>query len=126
MLLVGLLGLCPLGFSLIKKQSLQNLHRCYERLGKGVGCALEMYASDNQGQYPLDLQVLIEQHYLQSIPTCPAARTVTYAAGYRRANGTYTLSCQGNHHWLAGKILGVKSAADSPYYSSKEGMCIRE
>ena len=115
-----------MGISLVRGQSLQNLHACYDRLGMSVATALEMYSTDNQGRYPPDLQVLVEQRYLRSIPSCPSAGKITYRGGYSVTGETYTIACQGTHHWLAREILGLKGAPDFPYYSSETGLCTGE
>lgn len=44
---------------------------------KNISAALEMYAVDNKGSYPLRLSQLPPSKYLKSIPTCPAAEADT-------------------------------------------------
>lgn len=59
--------------------------------------ALELYAIDNNGQYPKRLAVL-KPKYLRTIPTCPAASKDTYSSGYQSTARQYTVFCSGNHH----------------------------
>jgi hypothetical protein len=100
---------------------------------KNIGTAMEMYASDNQGQCPSSLEALAPS-YLKSLPECPSARQQTYSASYqvkRKAIPTsstnnkmptgltsddYTVFCQGSHHAKAGL------PADYPIYSSLNGL----
>lgn len=46
---------------------------------KNLWTALVMYASDNHGAYPADLEPLIQGNYLKIIPTCPTGGQYLYA-----------------------------------------------
>ncbi len=122
-LLCVCLVLLPLGAGALKQKSLSNLNACTTTIGMDVGGALEMYAIDNQGHCPTRLGMLLEGHYLRCIPTCPAAGRVTYA--YEVQATGYTVSCAGEHHWLAWRILGVKGRPGVPTYSSQLGVIRR-
>ncbi len=64
-----------------------------------IATALEMYASDNGGNYPRGLQQLTVGGYLKELPTCPAAREMTYF-NYRvsRNPDHFSFGCVGNNH----------------------------
>ena len=66
---------------------------------KNIATALEMYASDNSGNYPRSLHRLTVGGYLKTIPTCPAASEATYT-NYRvsRNPDTFSFACVGNNH----------------------------
>lgn len=109
-----------------------QLTACKSNL-KNIGTAMEMYASDNQGQCPKTLEALTPS-YLKSLPECPSAGKQTYASSYqvkRKAVPTdktnnkmptglssddYTVFCQGDHHSKAGL------PTDYPIYSSLNGL----
>lgn len=79
---------------------------CRQNL-KNIATALEMYASDYNGNYPYSLSQLVPQ-YFKSIPHCPAAGSDTYTAGYATGRDAvqdehlsqdyYYLACNGHHH----------------------------
>lgn len=89
---------------------------------KNVVTALEMYASDNQGQYPTELADLIPGNYLKCIPTCPAAGNVTftdYCVG--RNPPRFRFSCVGNNHAKA--YTGFATHSDNfPQYDAEQGL----
>jgi len=68
--------------------------------------------------YPGELEQLLPNRYLDSIPTCPATETDTYSAGYRfnQVTGEFTLSCSGRNHTTMGY------GENEPYYSFSYGM----
>lgn len=65
---------------------------------KSIGTALEMYSSDNQGRYPRSLSALTPG-YLQSIPKCPSANTITYCYTQTEVPDCYTVWCAGGYHF---------------------------
>lgn len=67
---------------------------------KSLSAALEMYASDHEGQYPDSLSELVVARYLSSLPNCPAAGADTYSANYVRVGepDRFALCCAGDHH----------------------------
>ncbi len=81
-----------------------------------VGKALERYADNNNGKYPSNLAVLSPQ-YINSIPTCPAAKLDTYSQGYKIGEDleSYTFYCSGHFH----KEVGCDP--NYPLYSSCYG-----
>jgi len=117
--LVGLLG-----------PAMQFCNRCGHGSGqltmcksncKNIATALEMYSSDNHGQYPATLEKLIPGNYLKVIPTCPAARRVTYV--YHRSNepDSFRFACAGNNH--ARSYTGFSTSSNNyPRYSAEEGL----
>ena len=124
-LLVGLgLIACLLGLARARQNSLSHLNWCTTQIGMVVGSALEVYASDNQGHYPRSMPMIVRDHYLKSIPTCPAAGKVTYVLDYQVSptGDTYSFSCHGNHHWLAWRVLGLPEKENCPFYHSSEGL----
>lgn len=105
---------------------------------KNIGTALEMYSTDNSGQYPDSIDKL-SPDYLRVIPTCAAAGENTYNKSYTSWNekpkkkkkkkktgysfgssmGRYTFYCSGHHH----KVVGVEP--NYPQYNSTEGLIAR-
>ncbi len=85
---------------------------------KNVAAALEMYSSDNGGEFPKDLSALTPQ-YLKAIPTCPPAGTATYVSGYRSEGSSYQLYCAGANH------LPIHIPANYPQYSNASGLVER-
>lgn len=86
---------------------------------KNVATALEMYASDNAGHYPQKLEQLLPGNYLKALPTCPAARRITFT-DYQTGHDpdSFTFSCVGDNH---ARGYG-HSALNCPGYNSYEGM----
>jgi hypothetical protein len=91
---------------------------------KNLASAVEMYASDHEGRYPRDLQ-LLTPHYLKEIPTCPAARKLTYQ-DYQVTTypDCFSFSCVGNNHNRA--MLGETGNTDNlPAYHGEIGLISR-
>jgi hypothetical protein len=83
-------------------------HNC-----QNLGTILEMYATDNHGQFPRSLSQVLSPTWPKQ-PQCPAAGQDTYSASYQVSPGldAYTIACKGRNHGAAG--LGE----DSPRYNS--------
>lgn len=121
-----LLGLGVVGLGLVMPRGLParaqgQLTACKSNC-KNIATALEMYASDNQGLYPRDLQQLCQGNYLKVIPTCPTARTMTYS-DYRTSpgQGHFSFSCVGNNHAKA--YAGFPGPCDNfPQYNDRGGL----
>ena len=84
---------------------------------KFIATALEMYASDNSGRFPPNLERLTP-NYLRSVPTCPAAGEQTYVPAYQMAArpDIYTVMCAGNAHSYEGY------GKNYPQYTSVSGL----
>ncbi|MBS2036512.1 hypothetical protein JST97_16085 [bacterium] len=111
-----------LGFlNLIQVRPQGQLTACKSNC-KNIATALEMYAEDNKGIYPLELSRLTQGNYLRIIPTCPAANKVTYS-NYRvfGAGNHYHFSCVGNNHAPSYEWTG-KSSDNYPGYNSDTGL----
>ncbi len=84
------------------EQAQDNLVTCKNNL-KTIGTACEMYAIDNAGHYPQNLEVLLDRlpdgqpPYLEKMPTCPTSPDCYYDYDYNTRPDTYTLQCKGNH-----------------------------
>ncbi len=120
------------GGRMVRTKDQGRLTACKSNL-KNIGVAMEMYATDNQGQCPDRLESLAPS-YLKTLPECPSARQQTYAPSYRfsrkavparsstqqvptgLSSDDYTVYCQGNHHAQVGM------PADYPLYSSLSGL----
>lgn len=103
-----------------------QLTACKSNL-KNIATALEMYASDNQGAYPSQLQRLTGGNYLKVIPTCPAAGKVTYEASYHKGvvppwqGEFYSFYCQGNNHGRS--YTGFSNdSTNYPQYDARVGL----
>lgn len=75
---------------------------CLKNL-KDIGNTLELYRTDNSGDYPDSLSRLTPG-YLKTIPTCPSAGRDTYSETYRVNKKTdfVMFSCSGSNHWDSG------------------------
>ncbi len=109
----------------IKAKPQGQLTSCKSNL-KNIGTALEMYATDNEGDYPRALGALTP-NYLKVIPICPSAQKDTYTLTYEVAGidpdkdgkpvpDAFTYYCEGDHHGKAG------TPANYPQYSSYQGL----
>ena len=100
----------------IRAKAQGQLTACKSNL-KNIGTALEMYSTDYQGHYPPQLSLLAPT-YLKQIPTCPAAGTSTYGAGYQVSTNPdhYTVVCTGRHHGP------VRQGLNFPQYTSTQGL----
>jgi len=89
---------------------------CQKNL-RDLGTAIEMYSTDNQGQYPSSLKAICPQ-YLASIPTCPSARVDSYSASYtsERRPDSYVVYCCGSFH---------PSHVNHPAFTSVHGLVER-
>lgn len=119
-LVVGLAILLP---TFIRCRCQSSLTACKTNL-KNIGTALEMYSSNN-GSYPKDLSGLTPD-YLKAIPKCSTGKP--YQASI--SSGAYQVTCSGGWHGRGG-LTGthsaashtqVKTAPNSPAYSSSEGL----
>lgn len=114
----------------IRARAQGQLTACKSNL-KNIGTALEMYATDNGGRYPVTLKKLSEvsslnntatQAYLKQIPICPSAGINTYgdAYQYHQNPDNYSLYCEGSNHTAAGM------PADYPKFNAEMGLIERE
>lgn len=90
---------------------------------KNLATALEMYASDNQGRYPVGFSSLTAGGYLKTIPTCPTAKADTYSPSYQaRSNpDAFSFCCTGNNHAPAYTAFTGNSSG-FPQYNSIDGL----
>lgn len=84
--------------NLVRARAKGQTKACTTNL-KHLGIAAEMYAEDNDGLYPPDLQKMVGP-YLKTVPTCPSAATVTYEYQTTIDPDRYTVFCSGSHHPL--------------------------
>lgn len=93
-----LLLLTFLGAALLGRQWQQrrDLRDCKKNLNE-LSTALEMYSTDNTGEYPPELSRLTP-NYLKVLPLCPAARRFTYDYQVATNPDAYTVSCRGGWH----------------------------
>jgi competence protein ComGC len=102
----------------IKARSRGQLTACKSNL-KNIGTALEMFATDHDGEFPATM-VMLTPRYLRVVPECPHASEDTYSPSYQRGERTYTFYCSGLHH----KAAGI-TAANYPQYNSTQGLIER-
>jgi hypothetical protein len=79
--------------------------------------ALDLYYNHNSGFYPPALSDL-PPRYLKALPTCPAAKKMTYAYKIAARPDRYTLWCRGSWHKQEGP-------SGYPQYDSQEGLRYR-
>ncbi|MFN8609559.1 MAG: hypothetical protein U0931_18615 [Vulcanimicrobiota bacterium] len=84
---------------------------------KNIATALEMYAADHKGRYPDRLQDLLQDNYLKTLPTCPAAGRVTYE-NYQVSSQprAFSFACCGDNH------AKTEIGANMPAYHSETGL----
>lgn len=109
---------------------------------KNLGSALEIYSTDNGGNYPDSLRRLAP-NYIKTIPTCPAAKSPpegtpnlpgnrvhaggdSYSSSYQvfhdpknPENNRYTFYCKGKNHTFVG------AGENFPQYNSETGLMAR-
>jgi hypothetical protein len=104
----------------IKARSQGQLTACKSNQ-KNLATAMEMYATDNAGQYPPGFNHLVNGQYLRRIPTCPAAARDTYSETYRVQvkPDRFSFHCSGEHHRSAGLPAGY------PQYHAEQGLIDR-
>jgi len=87
---------------------------------KNISTALEMYADDNEGNFPSHLSQLTPK-YLRSMPMCAGARRDTYSQSYQSSTNfdSFSFYCAGHHH----KWVGVEP--NYPQYNSRDGLIPR-
>lgn len=90
---------------------------------KNIATALEMYATDNNGDYPPSLDYLtrpgVYGEYFKQLPVCPSAQEDTYSSSYTHKNGrhaAYKLYCSGHNHG----VVGLE--ANMPGFDSNTGL----
>ncbi|MHC9544141.1 MAG: hypothetical protein AB9903_31895 [Vulcanimicrobiota bacterium] len=91
----------------------QNYHRyssCRANL-QNIATALEMYSTDNAGEYPPMLSYLTPS-YLSTIPSCPNVEIDTYSCSYKPGKKDFYVCCLGNNH--------PELLENMPAYSSKQ------
>ncbi len=103
-----------------KAKAQGQLTACKSNL-KNIATALEMWSTDNSGEYPSSLAQVVPD-YLRTIPLCPAADADTYSQTYRLIKSKeygytyYEVYCQGHHHAKAG------SEENYPRYNGVTGL----
>lgn len=120
--LLGLLGL----MTAIILPNFQKCHcgspltGCKSNL-KNIATALEMYASDHDGHYPVRLGQLTPV-YLKTIPTCPAAGRMTYINYHASQKpDNFHVACVGDNHAKSYAHYG-KSSYNFPRYRAEDGL----
>ncbi len=124
-LVTALLAVAALAWVLMPRVKKDHFHgpltACKSNL-KNIATALEMYASDNAGNYPHSLDKLIEPDYLKRIPTCPAAGKMTYL-DYQVSTepDSFSFSCCGDNH--KGAYTGFEADSTGfPKYHAELGL----
>ena len=110
----------------IRARAQGQLTACKSNL-KNIGTAVEMYSTDWSGKYPTAGMGLLTPNYLKTIPECPAAGSVTYAASFGigspyNAAGFqdyYFIQCGGPNH------ASVSVPANYPQYDGIQGLIDR-
>ena len=111
---------CSLLPNFLKARARGQLTACKSNL-KNIATALEMYASDNTGQYPKSLDGLFPKSYLRRIPSCPSSGTdhdYTYEVTTKPDN--FSMTCKGDH---ANAYKGFNADPHGfPQYHSEQGL----
>ncbi len=87
---------------------------------KNIATALEMWSSDNSGDYPEALDTLTP-NYLRTVPVCPTQGARPYGYDLVRSQGApsgYTVVCNGQQH--------PHLPPDHPRYNSADGLITGE
>lgn len=88
---------------------------------KNIATALEMYSTDNKGNYPPYMES-ITPNYLKIIPTCPSARnSLAYTGSYHASVSpdAYSFCCAGSNH------TSSSIPANYPLYDSQKGLIVK-
>ena len=111
---------CTLVPNFMKARARGQLTACKFNL-KNLATALEMYASDNKGQYPKSLDGLIPKNYLRRIPSCPSSGTDhDYTYEVVRKPDNFSMTCKGDH---ANAYKGFDGNPHGfPQYNSEHGL----
>ncbi|MBS2036510.1 hypothetical protein JST97_16075 [bacterium] len=89
---------------------------------KNLATALEMYASDNGGRYPRQLEQLNNTIYLKTLPTCPSAGKITYTNYIVTQNpDSFSFACVGDNHAQAYSSFH-KPSRNFPRYNAVDGL----
>jgi hypothetical protein len=89
---------------------------------KNIATALEMYADDNHGHYPRNLEQLTVGNYLKLIPTCPAVGRMTYTNYHvSQKPDSYRFACVGDNHARSYAHFG-KPSNNCPRYNAESGL----
>lgn len=99
---------------------------------KNISTALEMYASDNDTQYP-DRMEQITPDYIKHLPACGENGRCSYADSYRTdmEHQNYTFCCKGDNHIIRIRVFDIPvtgnlgAMPDYPRYSKKSGLIVR-
>lgn len=67
---------------------------------KNLATASEMFASDNGGRYPANLQQLVSGKYLGTLPKCSYSGNTNYT--YQNTGRGFLINCTGHQHKDAG------------------------
>lgn len=100
----------------------ERLSYCESNL-KNIATALEMYATDNDGDYPLSIEYLTKNDgnscgsYIKSLPVCPKTNIVY---GYNTAPEKFILYC--GHPDAHINIKNISTKGYWPQYTPKEGL----
>jgi len=104
-----------------------RLAACESNL-KNIGVALEMYATDYQGDYPSSPDILTKNtahvggSYMKALPLCPACKLpYTYEVSQSRDN--FTLWCGGERSHIDTGAVGMQGCW--PQYTPEEGLQCR-
>lgn len=105
----------------IRARAQSQLSVCKGNL-KNIATALELWATDNDGAYPENLQQLVPT-YLRSVPQCPTTQRNTYTyqvTGHDKLDrpNSYEVFCEGEWH------IHITRAPNYPRYTSQEGLTI--
>lgn len=100
-----------------KDMSAGQLAGCRSNL-RQIGAALEMYATDSYGRYPISLSELAPE-YLKSIPVCPSREWGDYSYTSKSFPDIYTVWCEGKNH------TSENVPEDYPEYDSVTGIIER-
>ena len=119
---IALYFLNSLVMNFFRARSSPQIVACYSNLHH-IGVALEMYSTAWSGKYPTALGQLTP-NYLQRIPECPSAGSVSYKAQYGPAvqwnvagfQDYYLIWCDGSQHSSAGVPDGF------PFYDGISGI----
>ena len=118
----------PLVHGVVQKKETSRLRVC-ERNLENISLALEMYAKDNEGQYPPNADEMADYlvpKYLKAMPTCPSSgQGYSFEVGEDAPSNEaglktyYFVYCKGLNH------ISADLPADYPRYSSDQGLTVR-
>ena len=108
-------GIMP---SIIRKKPATVGKSCVRNI-KNLATAMELYACDNKGKYPVKLSYLSKYGYISSLPSCPETGSLEYLYTVSSNYKNFTICCPGKG---VHKDTSINYEGHYPQYSHSRGL----